>query len=62
MMTQIDPNNTQAILIGASKFDYEDLPDLYNVKNNFLFMRSASHWRSINTLLICFSRIVSMLI
>jgi len=38
MMTRIDPNNTQAILIGASKFDFENknFQNLPNVKTNLL--------------------------
>ncbi|MEK8021421.1 MAG: caspase family protein, partial [Candidatus Parabeggiatoa sp.] len=38
MMTRIDPNNTQAILIGASEFDFanEDFQNLPNVKTNLL--------------------------
>jgi len=35
-MTQIDPNHTQAILIGASEFADEGFPNLPNVKINLL--------------------------
>ncbi|MDM8558244.1 caspase family protein [Candidatus Parabeggiatoa sp. HSG14] len=34
MMTRIDPNNTQAILIGASEFDNDGLENLPNVISN----------------------------
>ena len=43
MMTHIDPNNTQAILIGASEFDDEGLPDLPNVKTNLLKLNDLLH-------------------
>jgi ABC-type enterochelin transport system permease subunit len=39
MMTRIDPKNTQAILIGASEFDFandEYFQNLPNVKTNLL--------------------------
>jgi len=37
-MTLIDPNNTQAILIGASEFDFanKNFQNLLNVKTNLL--------------------------
>ncbi|RKZ93584.1 MAG: hypothetical protein DRR19_00715 [Candidatus Parabeggiatoa sp. nov. 1] len=41
MMTLIDPNNTQAILIGASEFDFanEGFQNLPNVKSNLVEFR-----------------------
>ena len=38
MITLIDPNNTQAILIGASEFEFtnKDFPNLPNVKSNLV--------------------------
>ncbi len=42
-MAAIVPENTQAILIGASKFDAsdDDLPDLPNVKNNLVELHKS---------------------